>query len=834
MSTSKTYQQSLVDAGYENRPPMLERGPYEFKNFVLEGSTIPRLQTVEDLEGDDLLLHDTEMEVMNMILLSIPNEIYNFVDACTSAKDMWKRVERLTRGTIQNKVDRETRFTNEFDQFVAEPGEALVAVYNLDSFDDPFYYLQQFEKLVNASRAKKLEKSHDSLALVAQTGSSSRQTSSYYVTHPTSVVDTMSQYSTTDQLSDDWAKSISGKFEKDTHVPDLCAVEKLTRNAYQEAEKQQIFAQQLEKLENEKVSLDFKVKSLIKERDNVKIEYKKLFDSIKKTRSQTQKEMDELIVHVSEKTYAYGVIRAENQDLLSIISELKTRLENVEKGSVPASNKGDAPTKPPQIITTNTLSNIKLPVLQKDDYDTWAMKMEHYLEYIDNEVWKVIQNGNSKKRVTKGKDGVYRVLPPTTQEEQFADEKERKARTLLLMAVPKDHLRRFHDMDDAKEIWAAIKTRFGGNAKHFARECKFKGLKEGSRQEASRGQDFKPVRTEKEALMTIDEGQINWVEQTADEELNHALMAFTVNNEVSMCSKLCLDSYNALQAKYDELQSEFGDQEAALTAHKLGIKKLESQLRASHKQQTSLTEKLNFQANQIFEKDEKLKKYRRIGMKAVKDKNDLQKIYGELELMSDASIHLKHTYQSNDSDGELGTVSDHSVNDASTNDHIPIPSIEQNWKSKNGKELRTETINEKKMSRHALLKSKSNGFMLNSGSVHVNSGTQFKFGASRFNTGHGNVNSGNVYVNSGTPIKSGSSRFNTGKLNVNSGSVHVNSARVTRPVSNQTSYKTSPKLSQVDQQEDFENSIGDLVTFRGRIGYIAGIIRSSDFVELEV
>ncbi|GJU99854.1 retrovirus-related pol polyprotein from transposon TNT 1-94 [Tanacetum coccineum] len=48
------------------------------------------------------------------------------------------------------------------------------------------------------------------------------------------------------------------------------------------------------------------LKSLIKERDNAKMEYKKLFDSIKKTRSQTQKEIDELIVHVSEKTYAYG------------------------------------------------------------------------------------------------------------------------------------------------------------------------------------------------------------------------------------------------------------------------------------------------------------------------------------------------------------------------------------------------------------------------------------------------------------------------------------------------------------------------------------------------
>ncbi|GJW44879.1 retrovirus-related pol polyprotein from transposon TNT 1-94 [Tanacetum coccineum] len=88
----------------------------------------------------------------------------------------------------------------------------------------------------------------------------------------------------------------------------------------------------MEKLEDENVSLDFTVQSLIKERDNVKLEYQKLFNSIKKTRSQTQTEIDELIAHVSEKTYAYGAIRAENQNLLFTISELKTRLANVEKG----------------------------------------------------------------------------------------------------------------------------------------------------------------------------------------------------------------------------------------------------------------------------------------------------------------------------------------------------------------------------------------------------------------------------------------------------------------------------------------------------------------------
>ncbi|GJV17057.1 hypothetical protein Tco_1362380 [Tanacetum coccineum] len=271
LSENSVVQVSQLLPSSETRPPMLERGsyipwesrfrryinrkrenrkwlnkaldegPYQFEMFIPNNSTVLKLQTAEDLQGDALLHYDAEMELMNLILLSIPNDIYNSVDACTSAKDMWKRVERLMRGTIQNKVDRETRFTNEFDQFVAKPGEALVLVYNhfaqlmndlerndmhflivtintkflnslqpewlkyvtqvrlakrltVDTFDDLFDYLQQFEKLVNVSRAKKLEKSHDPLALVAHTGSSSRNTSSYYVTHPTSVVDYEDEY----------------------------------------------------------------------------------------------------------------------------------------------------------------------------------------------------------------------------------------------------------------------------------------------------------------------------------------------------------------------------------------------------------------------------------------------------------------------------------------------------------------------------------------------------------------------------------------------------------------------------------------------------------------
>ncbi|GKA04002.1 hypothetical protein Tco_0676783 [Tanacetum coccineum] len=118
MSISKTYQQSIADAGSETRPPMLEKGsnipwgsrfrryinrkrenrkwlnkaldegPYQFQMFIPNYSTVPKLQTAEDLQGDALLLYDAEIELMNLIILSNPNDIYNSVDACTLANDM--------------------------------------------------------------------------------------------------------------------------------------------------------------------------------------------------------------------------------------------------------------------------------------------------------------------------------------------------------------------------------------------------------------------------------------------------------------------------------------------------------------------------------------------------------------------------------------------------------------------------------------------------------------------------------------------------------------------------------------------------------------------------
>nr|GEW81625.1 putative ribonuclease H-like domain-containing protein [Tanacetum cinerariifolium] len=63
--------------------------------------------------------------------------------------------------------------------------------------------------------------------------------------------------------------------------------------------------------------------------------------------------------------------------------------------------------------------------------------------------------------MTKDEAGNEIEVPPITAQQILARTRERKAKNTLLMAIPDEHLARFHGIKDAKTLWAAIKTRFG-------------------------------------------------------------------------------------------------------------------------------------------------------------------------------------------------------------------------------------------------------------------------------------------------------------------------------------------------------------------------------------
>nr|GEX95968.1 hypothetical protein [Tanacetum cinerariifolium] len=125
-------------------------------------------------------------------------------------------------------------------------------------------------------------------------------------------------------------------------------------------------------------------------------------------------------------------------------------------GDHPETTNTSPPVPPPTQQIPHTVSSIKLPILKKEEYDIWAMKMEHYLSHTDYPIWQVIQNGNGHVSVTTDTNGMIKVLPLKTAKEVVAKEREKKPRTTLLMALPEDHLAKFHKMADASyqiKIW---------------------------------------------------------------------------------------------------------------------------------------------------------------------------------------------------------------------------------------------------------------------------------------------------------------------------------------------------------------------------------------------
>nr|GEU38358.1 copia protein [Tanacetum cinerariifolium] len=90
------------------------------------------------------------------------------------------------------------------------------------------------------------------------------------------------------------------------------------------------------------------------------------------------------------------------------------------------------------------------------------------LEVQDYSLWDVIENSNSFKPVpltTANADGTStsKISSPVTTKEKAQKKNDVKARSMLLMDLPNEHLLTFSQYKDAKTLFEAIQARFGGN-----------------------------------------------------------------------------------------------------------------------------------------------------------------------------------------------------------------------------------------------------------------------------------------------------------------------------------------------------------------------------------
>ncbi|GJU56061.1 putative ribonuclease H-like domain-containing protein [Tanacetum coccineum] len=73
--------------------------------------------------------------------------------------------------------------------------------------------------------------------------------------------------------------------------------------------------------------------------------------------------------------------------------------------------------------------------------------------------WEVIMNYDAPAIASASTKG---PIPPKTVEQKLARKNELKAKSTLLLAIPDEHLLKFHGIKDAKTLWEAINAKFRG------------------------------------------------------------------------------------------------------------------------------------------------------------------------------------------------------------------------------------------------------------------------------------------------------------------------------------------------------------------------------------
>nr|GEV51163.1 hypothetical protein [Tanacetum cinerariifolium] len=156
--TSNTLHNAIMEAGGQDRPPMLA----PVAKGSSETTTERYIENYKNVSQDIRDQLNVEPEAVQIILIGIDNDIYFTVDACPNACEMWKSIERLKQGESINVQDLETNLYWEFRKFTSRDGESLESYYSR------FYKMTNELNEVNEIRAERLARTANLLALVAQ------------------------------------------------------------------------------------------------------------------------------------------------------------------------------------------------------------------------------------------------------------------------------------------------------------------------------------------------------------------------------------------------------------------------------------------------------------------------------------------------------------------------------------------------------------------------------------------------------------------------------------------------------------------------------------------
>ncbi|GJS36852.1 hypothetical protein Tco_0535234 [Tanacetum coccineum] len=102
------------------------------------------------------------------------------------------------------------------------------------------------------------------------------------------------------------------------------------------------------------------------------------------------------------------------------------------------------------------------PTIEKrtGEYDIWSMRMRQYICHTDHNLWDIIVNGDLEDEATPSGEQSSPLIPKIAKQ-LAARRNQERIKSILLLEIPDEYLLKFHNVPDAKSLWAVIKSRFG-------------------------------------------------------------------------------------------------------------------------------------------------------------------------------------------------------------------------------------------------------------------------------------------------------------------------------------------------------------------------------------
>ncbi|GJW96363.1 retrovirus-related pol polyprotein from transposon TNT 1-94 [Tanacetum coccineum] len=216
-------QQDIYTAGSENRPPMLNKENYVpwssrilryaksrpniklIYNSIMNGPYVRRMipepgdparivpvpemfheQTDDELTEAEIKQIEADDQAIQTILIGLPEDIYAAVDSYETAQEIWLRVQQMMKGSDIGIQEKKAKLFNEWERFTSTDGESIESYYHrfsklMNDFKRNTHFLEKIatdytqlydflkynQKELDDLRAERLAKTHDPLALMA-------------------------------------------------------------------------------------------------------------------------------------------------------------------------------------------------------------------------------------------------------------------------------------------------------------------------------------------------------------------------------------------------------------------------------------------------------------------------------------------------------------------------------------------------------------------------------------------------------------------------------------------------------------------------------------------